>query len=153
MSWLDNHDIVDKILYNTDDKTWKAFDDIYPIDMLPNAIHHYPIFIVINTHTKNLPGQHWKAIYIKKDKAAEVFDSFALPLNTFTENWLNKFTRKWKCNTQAYQHPSSALCGAYVLYFILNRQKYSDYKSFLKTFSTDANVNDRMIDEFYKSLQ
>ena len=153
MSWLDNHDIIDKLMYNTDEETWKAFDDVYPIDMLPKAIRHYPIFIVINTHTKNLPGEHWKAILIKEDRTAEVFDSFALPLNTFTENWLNKFTRKWKSNPRAYQHPSSALCGAYVLYFIINRLKYSNYKSFLKNFSTSASDNDRMINEFYRSLQ
>ena len=153
MSWLDNNDIVDKILYNADDETWKAFDDIYPIDMLPNVLPHYPIFIVLNTHTKNLPGQHWKAVLIKKDKSAEVFDSFALPLNTFTENWLNKFTRKWKSNSRAYQHPLSALCGAYVLYFILNRLKYHDYKSFLKSFSSNVSDNDKMIDRFYNSLQ
>ena len=153
MSWLDNHDIIDKISYNADDETWRAFDDVYPIDKLPNAISQYPIFIVINTHTKNLPGQHWKAVLIKEDKTAEVFDSFALPLNTFTEKWLNKFTRKWKCNQRAYQHPSSALCGAYVLYFILNRLKYRNYKSFLKTFSSDVSANDRMINDFYKSLQ
>lgn len=153
MSWLDNHDIVDKILYNADDETWNAFHDVYPIDMLPNAIPHYPIFIVINTHTKNLPGQHWKAVFIKNDKSAEVFDSFALPLNTFTENWLDKFSRKWKVNSRAYQHSSSALCGAYVLYFILNRLKYDNYKSFLKNFSLNVRDNDRMIDEFYRSLQ
>lgn len=153
MSWLDNHEIIDKIQFNADDKTWNAFDDVYPIDELPKAIPHYPIFVVINTHTKNLPGEHWKAILIKKDKSAEVFDSFALPLNTFTENWLNKFTRKWKNNPRAYQHPSSALCGAYVLYFILNRLKYANYKAFLKTFSTNTSVNDRMIEKFYRSLQ
>lgn len=153
MSWLDNNDIIDKIQYNADNETWQAFDDVYPIDMLPNAIPHYPLFIVINTHTKNLPGEHWKAILVKTDKTAEVFDSFALPLNSLTEKWLNQFTSKWKRNRLAYQHPSSALCGAYVLYFILNRLKYSDYKSFLKTFSSDVSNNDRMIDEFYRSLQ
>ena len=58
MSWLDNNDIIDKIQYNADNETWQAFDDVYPIDMLPNAIPHYPLFIVINTHTKNLPGEH-----------------------------------------------------------------------------------------------
>ena len=152
MSWLDNHTILDKILHNANDETWNAFDDIYPIDKLPKTIRHYPIFIVMNTHTHNLPGQHWKAVLIKNDRTAEVFDSFALPLNTFTENWLNKLSRSWKCNSRAYQHPLSALCGAYVLYFILNRLKYDNYKDFLATFSYDVHANDRMIDEFYKSL-
>lgn len=153
MAWLDNHEILDKIIFNANEETWNAFDDIYPIDKLPNAIRHYPIFIVINTHTHNLPGQHWKAVLIKSDRTAEVFDSFALALNTFTENWLNKFSRAWKCNSRAYQNPSSALCGAYVLYFILNRLKFDNYKDFLTTFSTDAHDNDRMINEFYKSLE
>ena len=153
MSWLHDRDIIDKVLYNADDKTWNAFNDVYPIDMLPKAIPHYPIFIVMNTHTNNLPGQHWKAILVKRDRTAEVFDSFALPLNTFTENWLNKFTRKWRSNSRAYQHPSSALCGAYVLYFILNRLQYDNYDFCLENFTSNVSENDRMIETFYKSLQ
>lgn len=152
MSWLSGHDIIKKILYNAGDVTWLAFDNIYSIDTLPKSINHYPCFIVVNTHTKNLSGQHWKAILIKEDHSAEVFDSLALPLSVFVENWLNKFTRKWRTNLRAYQHSASATCGAFVLYYILTRLNYHNFESFTKTFSLKTSVNEQMIDMFYKSL-
>lgn len=153
MSWLTDRDITDKIQYNASPTVLDMFSGIYSIDTLPKTIFHYPTFIVINTHTKNLPGEHWKAILIKEDRSAEVFDSLASQLNVHTENWLNKYTRRWKTNTQACQHPLSATCGAYVLYFILNRLKYSTFEIFvMKNFSSNVLVNERMINTFYNNL-
>ena len=67
MSWLSSNAIRQKVQYNADEATRKAFDDVYPLDELPSTISHYPIFLVVNTHPHNLPGQHWKDIFIHKD--------------------------------------------------------------------------------------
>ena len=152
MSWLTNHELQTKLQRNATMSVWNAFGGIYPIDMLPPRIPRRPIFIIINTDTKNLPGKHWKAVYIKEDNAAEVFDSLALPLNVHTENWLNKFTTRWSLNCRACQHPLSASCGSFVLYFILNRLNYHNFDVFLKTFSPNVTVNEQMICKFYRQL-
>ena len=153
MSWLSNHDIIEKLRHNADDKTWKAFGGVYSIDTLPQSISIYPVFIIVNTHTHNLPGEHWKAIFIKEDRTGEVFDSLALTLNNFTLNWLNKFTRKWKTNLLPYQHPLSATCGAFVIYFILKRLNHDSLESLNKTLSSNPLRNERMIRSFYANLK
>ena len=152
MSWLTDDEITKKIKRNAPMPIQNMFGGIFPIDMLPPIIHHRPIFLVINAHTKNLPGEHWKAIFIKENKTAEVFDSLALQLNVHTENWLNKYTKRWVLNPRAYQHPLSASCGSFVLYYILNRLKYPTFNAFLKSFTSSVINNEQMVRKFYDLL-
>lgn len=153
MSWLSGETIKKKVERNANEVTYKAFDDVYSIDQLPSAIPHYPIFIVLNTHPQNLKGEHWKVIYIRKDRVAEVFDSLALPLNIPTQQWLRKHSRQWKSNARAFQHPLSSTCGAFVLYFILNRLRVRRFESVTQKFSTDLHSNEKLILKFYNDLK
>ena len=153
MSWLSSDTIRRKVQYNADEATWKAFDDVYSADTLPSVIRHYPIFIVLNTHPKNLAGEHWKVILIREDRCAELFDSLALPPNIATQQWLKKHTRQWKTNACTFQHPLSSKCGAYVLYFILNRLHVRRFESITHKFSANLHVNERMITTFYNKLK
>ena len=153
MSWLSGEAIQQKVQYNADDTTWKAFDSVYSVDTLPSSITHYPIFIVLNTHPHNLKGQHWKVIFIHEDRRGELFDSLALPPNIPTQQWLNKHTRQWKRNARAFQHPLSASCGAFVLYFILNRLRVRRFESICQKFSTNLHANEKMIRKFYNELK
>ena len=153
MSWLSSDTIRQKVQYNADEATWNAFDDVYPLDELPSTISHYPIFIVLNTHPHNLKGQHWKVIFINKDRRGELFDSLALPPNIPTQQWLNKHTRQWKTNARAFQHPQSASCGAFVLYFILNRLCVRRFESICQKFSTKLHANEKLVRHFYNALK
>lgn len=153
MSWLSGENILTKVQHNADEATWKAFDDIYPVDELPSFVKHYPIFIVLNTHPHNLNGEHWKVIFIRKDRRAEVFDSLALPLNIPTQQWLRKHTRQWKSNARAFQHPLSSTCGAFVLYFILNRLRVQRFESVTDKFSYNLHCNEKFIRKFYNELK
>ena len=153
MALFSNHDIIKNLWNTTNGKTWKAFRGVHSIDALPKAIYSYPSFVLLNTHAHYLPGEHWKVIFLKEDRTAEVFDSLALTLNVFTLNWLNKFTRMWKTTSLPYQHPLSATCGAFVLYFILKRLNYDSLESFNKTFSSNPLHNERMILTFYNALK
>jgi len=53
----------------------------FPLDKVPlhfvtdAALLHF----IINTHTSNLPGQHWIAVTVHKGEKAYVFDSFGIP--------------------------------------------------------------------------
>lgn len=153
MSWLSGDAIKKKVWHNADEATWRAFDNVYSVDTLPSSVTHYPIFIVLNTHPHNLSGQHWKVIFIHKDRRGELFDSLALPPNIPTQQWLRKHTRQWKRNERAFQHPHSTTCGAFVLYFILNRLRVRRFKSITQKFSRNLHSNEKMICKFYNDLK
>lgn len=153
MSWLSSETIKQKVQHNADEATWAAFDGVYPLDELPATVPHYPIFIVLNTHPHNLDGEHWKVIFIRKDRVGELFDSLATPPNIPTVQWLRKHTRQWKTNARTFQHPQSASCGAFVLYFILNRLRVKRFDSITKKFSSNLHVNERLIRNFYNGLK
>ena len=153
MSWLSGETIKRKIQRNADEATWKAFDNVYSVDDLPSSIPHYPFFIVLNTHPHNLKGEHWKAIFINSDRRGELFDSLALVPNIPTQQWLNKHTRQWKRNLLPVQHPDSASCGAFVVYFILNRLHVRRFESFNQKFSINPHVNERLVRNFYNDLK
>lgn len=153
MSWLSDQEIAEKVKENGNEIIRKAFYGLYPIDELPKSIPHLPIFLVVNTHTHNLQGQHWKAIYIDEKRRGEIFDSLAQPTSNLLNRWMNRFTRKWTTNRKVYQHANSTTCGAYTLYFILKRLNYPSLDSFTQTFSHSRNVNERCIRRFYESLK
>lgn len=153
MSWLSADTIKKKISKNADDATWKAFDNVYSLDTLPSVIQHYPIFIVFNTHPKNLQGEHWKVIFIGKDRRGELFDSLGFPPNIPTQQWLRKHTRQYQRNERMLQHPLSTTCGAFILYFILKRLHVHRFKSVIDDFSSNQYYNEKMIRDFYDALK
>ena len=153
MSWLSEQDIVGKIRRNADSKTLQAFFGVYPIDKLPLFVPHLPIIIIVNTHTHNLKGEHWKTVFIDKDRNGEVFDSLALPVSAHLNRWLNIFTRRWKTNHLSYQDPFSATCGAYALYYTLHRLDVPHLKSVTETFSRYPHVNECKVLSFYNQLK
>ena len=153
MSWLSNKDIAKKIQDNADLTTLNAFGGIYPINKLPSFVSNYPFFIIINTHSHNLPGEHWNVIYIDANKCGELYDSLAVPVSNIVIKWLNQFTRKWKTNRLMYQHPSSSVCGAFAIYFVLKRLSMSNFETLLQSFTTSPSVNDMQMFEFFNGLK
>ena len=153
MSWLTTETIITKIERNANDKTKQAFHGVCPIDKLPRFIPHYPFFVVVNTHTHNLKGEHWIVILIDKDKRGELFDSLALPVSNFINRWMNTFSRKWKTNTIAYQHPKSATCGAFVIFYVLKRLSYKDFPTFKTVFTSKLYKNEITVLSFYNKLK
>ena len=153
MSWLTNEIIKRKIKLNANDDTRKAFLGVYPIDSLPSAVTVYPCFLVVNTQSHNLPGEHWIAIFVDKQKRGEIFDSLALPPSLLLMRWMNRFCRTWKRNLLSYQHPLSATCGSFVLYFILHRLSVSYLKNITNSFTRDLHVNDEIVVSFFNTLK
>lgn len=154
MSWLSNKQIANKVRRNGSVKCKDAFYGVYALDNLPQFIPHYPIFLVVNTHTSNLEGEHWKTIFIDKKRRGEVFDSLAQPMSAMLIHWLNRFTRSWKKNRKRYQCEKSTTCGAFALYYILKRLDFSSLESFTtKSFSSSPSSNERLVRKFYKALK
>mgnify|MGYP001179274625 CR=1 FL=1 len=144
MSWLNTDTIKKKVRHNADEATWRAFDNVYLVDTLLSAVTHYPIFIVLNTHPHNLNGEHWKVIFIGKDRRGKLFDSLGLAPNIPTQQWLRKHTRQYKRNERALQHPLSSTCGAFVLYFILKRLNVRRFESIIQKFSYNQHSNEKL---------
>ena len=153
MSWLSDEQLIHKIKCNADEKTFRAFNGVYPVDSLPDFVSHLPIMIIINTDTHNLKGQHWKCIFIDKDRCGEVFDSLAQPMNNMLIRWMNRFTRKWKTNRKCYQHSSSSICGAFVLYYALSRLNAPSLESITKVFTHSLHDNECFVRSFYRNLK
>ncbi len=153
MSWLSDDTIIEKIEKNANAKTKQAFHGIFAIDNLPSFIPHYPCFIIVNTHTHNLNGEHWIAMFIDGHKRGELFDSLAFPPSNHTTRWLNKFTRKWTRNRRIYQHPMSATCGAYVIFYVLKRLSYTNFSEFQALFTVKPVKNEDIVLKYYHSLE
>ena len=153
MSWLSNKTLIRKVKKNACAETLDAFNGIYSIDALPDFVPHRPFLIIVNTHTHNLPGEHWICILIDKDKNAELFDSLALPVSNILIRWLNLFSIKWKKNSQSFQHPLSSTCGAFVLFFVINRLHVKDFESLTDVFTSSPLLNEKTVENFYRALK
>ena len=116
-------------------------------------IKYLPLLLIVNTHAVNLPGEHWKAIYISHERKGEVFDSLATVISIPLLQWLNTFTNKWTHSRLTIQHPASPSCGAFVLYFILNRLNVKNMKDIVDCFSNNLADNDIMMRAYVKSLK
>ena len=135
------------------EETEAAFLGIFAMDCLPKSIPKLPALFVVNTQTSNLPGQHWKAVFIGRDKRGEVFDSLAMPVGLLLQNWMNTYTIKWKQTKQMIQSPLSAFCGAFIAFFVLQRLRAKSMKTCLNIFKKDLFYNDVLIANFVRSLR
>lgn len=153
MSWLSDKQITEKVRKNGSKEVRQAFYGVYPIDALPKSVPYLPIFLVVNTQAHNLEGEHWKTIFIDKNRYGEVFDSLAQPMSSILIRWMNRFTRKWKRNRKVYQHKRSTTCGAFALYYILKRLDCPSLNKFTHFFTHSVNENEKRIRSFYKSLK
>jgi hypothetical protein len=67
---------IDVLCYD-DAKCHKIFGGTIPSDQLQGVISHSDKrLFVVNTDTKDLPGEHWVCVYISEDDC-EFFDSYA----------------------------------------------------------------------------
>lgn len=152
MSWLTNHTLEKLIKLNADRQTKQAFLGVFPITKLPHRLKQYPTFLIINTQAHNLGGEHWYTVFISDKRIGEIFDSAARPVDRRLKRWLTSFTRTWTRNRRAFQAPFSTLCGAFALYYILNRLHHSSMKSVLFPYRNKA-INDRFVLDFFHQLR
>ena len=153
MSWLTDRELQQAIETYNNQNCRKAFRGVFPKDTLPKHTGPLPAFYIINTDTHNLPGRHWKALFINEKHQGEVFDSLALPISNKVIQFMNQHTTKWQTNSKAYQDLLSTQCGAFVLYYITQRLRYDSFKDVCSTFSHNVRDNELMIRNFYYALK
>lgn len=152
VKWLTTLDLENFIQTYSDEHTKAAFLGIFPINHLPQKIFRFPILFILNTNTSNLPGQHWKAVYVSTSHVGEVFDSLATPISLQLEQWMNTFTRKWTVSKITLQNPLSPSCGGYVLYYVLTRLKHNSMKSCMAVFTDNVLLNDAIVENFFQRM-
>lgn len=152
MSWLTSQQLEKLVLRYGDQPTKDAFLGVFPIDKLPTEVKRYPILLIVNTDTSNLGGEHWFALYISSQRRGEIFDSAAQPVDLRTRLWLNHFAHRWRRNHYVYQSLFSPICGAYVLYYILNRLRYASMEEVLFPKELNAHLHDSFIKDWYRKL-
>lgn len=129
------------------------FLGVFARDKLPE-INHYPVSVVINTDPSYLPGQHWVAFYIDKNKKCSFFDSFGQKPSYYgLEKYLKINCRKLNFNKKQLQGRSSYTCGYYCVYFVVLMSRGLCLEKIINVFSEKYfSFNDFMIQKLIKDL-
>ena len=70
------------------------FLGVLACDQLPkHGVYKYPAMLIVNTHPSSIPGEHWLAVYITKDRHGYFFDSFGNSPDKFPKE-INSFLVK-----------------------------------------------------------
>ena len=152
IKWLSTRDIENFIEKFADEYTKTAFLGVFPINHLPRIVTRFPVLFIINTNTSNLPGQHWKAVYVSKSQNGEVFDSLAMPVGLKLQQWMNRYSKKWITSKLTLQNPLSPTCGAYVIYFVMTRLHHPSLTSCIEHFSSNVVENDKVVEKFFNQM-
>ena len=154
INWLSNSQLENLVERYGDDETKAAFLGVFPINQLPTEVKDYPVLLIVNTQAHNLGGEHWFSIFISKQRRrGEVFDSARQPTDIRLMRWLNRFANQWRRNQLIYQTPFSPICGAYALYFVLNRLHQPSMKEVLLPQKLNYHpINDSFIKEWFEKL-
>jgi hypothetical protein len=128
-----NGDEISKLL-RKDKVANKYFYGVYPIDMLPN-INFIPASLVLNTDPSYLPGAHWIAVYIDRNRECFFFDSFGYHPSIYkVEKYLRTISTSITYNKSQIQSLASETCGLYCIYFIILMSRGFDFNYIIDVF-------------------
>lgn len=95
-----------------------GFKGVYSMDTLPTCLQSCslpPYRFIVNTHTSNLPGEHWLAVSYEKHGHIYVFDPMGFYYPSYLMKYLSKFHKPIHSNKIPYQSPTNKMCGQYCL--------------------------------------
>merc|ERR1711989_25674 len=94
-----------------------------------------PASMIINTHRKNQPGEHWLALVLTETKCFYL-DSFGGPiLEEMIVSYLQQKYKKVTVNNECIQHFTSASCGLFCIAFVKNVNSKFSFEKFISKFS------------------
>ena len=127
-------------------KNQKGFLGCFAYNDLPPIPKILPASMIINTHRKNQPGEHWLALVLTKTKCF-YFDSFGAPILEETiVLYLQQRYKKVTVNNECIQHFTSASCGLFCIAFIKNVNSKISFEKFISKFSlTNLLKNDNIV--------
>ena len=110
------------------DELWKMgklyvpnFMGVFPLDKIPKNIQT-PANFIVNTHTHNLPGEHWLAISYQNGGIVYAFDPFGFYYPPMLKYFLNKMKRTKPViyNKIQYQDIHEKTCGLYCIAWLIS---------------------------------
>ena len=103
------------------------FKGVYALDELNSShiqrFHPPPTRFIVNTHTKNLSGEHWLAVSYENDGIVYAFDPLGVYYPPRLSNFLKRLGRKVVFNTRTYQNPFLPTCGVHCLDWLRKQQQ------------------------------
>jgi hypothetical protein len=126
------------------------FKGTFMSDTLPTKIETNSSYVV-NLDKNINQGTHWVAIYNDpKNDYVEYFDSYGMPPNTDTEEFLHSSDKSVKFNTSALQHLLSKSCGYFAAWYIMERSKgKSQYDVLYSMDQSNALINEMVIKKIF----
>ena len=100
------------------------FVGVYPLDKLPRRLEA-PANLIINTHTHNLPGEHWLAVSYQRGGLIYAFDSFGFYYPLILRNYLQRLRARTRSTCQVHysdqplQHYKEMTCGLYCVAWLI----------------------------------
>ena len=132
------------------------FGGTFPCDGLPD---HPPRErdegYIVNTDPAGEPGRHWLGLWVSGN-ACELFDSFALDLDTYEttaplKTWLRHQFKYVTQNGQSVQSLHNQSCGGYALMFLVAKSQGQSLSEFQKQWSRhDYVANDHRVGQWVK---
>lgn len=138
-------------IINTHHLLRNIFVGVYPADCLPDIPRkNKPCAYIANTHRKNQPGEHWVCFYATSYQPMEYFDSYGFPPK---DDFLNILGEDYLRSTKFVQHPLSAMCGQYCIFYIYMRAIGTSMIDIIQMFDDNTLLNDvkvnRIIEEVF----
>lgn len=96
----------------------KGFAGVFSLDRLPRSWSHRPPYrFIVNTHTSNLPGEHWIAVSFESNGKIYAFDPMGFYYPSKLVQYLSQFKKHRPIifNRFPFQKPSSKKCGQFCL--------------------------------------
>ena len=118
------------------------------------SIQSYPSYLIVNIDQSNMPGSHWIAIGVFRNKI-EIFDTLGFQLFNWSRipckllHFLHKFSQSRRIVTlKRIQSDKSTLCGYYSIFYIVCRP-FCSFRNLEKLFSSKFSVNDSTLIKFF----
>ena len=116
-------------------KDQRGFLGCFACNDLPPFPKKFPVSMIINTHRKNQPGEHWLAIVLTKQKCF-YFDSFGVPImEKIIISYLQQKYKKVTINNECIQHYYSESCGLFCIAFIKHVKSKLGFEEFISKFN------------------
>ena len=97
-----------------------SFVGVYPLDKMPRVLSKCGANYIVNTHTHNLPGEHWLAVcYRKGEGIIHAFDPFGLFYPKLFKQSLLRYGLPVRYNRTKYQEIYERTCGHYCLSWLM----------------------------------
>ena len=127
-------------------KDQRGFLGCFACNDLPPFPKKFPVSMIINTHRKNQPGEHWLALVLTKSKCL-YFDSFGVGITEETiVSYLQQKYEKVTVNNECIQHLYSESCGLFCIAFIKNVKNNASFETFISNFNLlDLLENDNIV--------